>query len=78
MSGATVSVAALDFASVRLGTDGTITTGTGFTVAIVLVAAVCVVVIIAIGAYVYPNWVAGAMKNGVQMYVASPLPKFIR
>lgn len=78
VSGATVSVATLDFASVRLGTDGTITTGVGFTVAIVLVAAVCVMVIIAIGAYVYPNWVKGGKKNGVEMMVVgSPFTKFI-
>jgi len=53
----TVTIAAFT-TSASLDTDGTINAGTGIIVSLVLAAAVCVVVIIAIFGYVWPNWVS--------------------
>jgi hypothetical protein len=70
VSTTTVSIAALDWSTIRLNTNGTIVTGLGQTVSLVLVAAVCAVVILmGIVAYAAPTWVRKGDKN-----MAQPVP----
>jgi len=69
----TVTVTALDFASVRLAADGTLTSGTGFTVALVLVAAACFMAILGIAAYVYPKFQNNEFGVRTALFYVNPL-----
>lgn len=52
----TVTIAALDFSTLHLYGDGTMTAGTGFVVGVIIPAVVLIFVIASIVAYIYPKF----------------------